>query len=121
MSVRVRCILPELFSSLHLSVHLLRKVKSHGNQSVDRLDRVEKTSEFIYLAPFKSNIEPYEYVNITAEVISCPLGPFDGGCELGETCATRYPSTWYPGNRGKFIKLSRNKRTTVAYFRNCRW
>ena len=48
-----------------------------------------------------------EQFTITAEVISCPLGPFEDKCEIGDTCSNRYSSTWYPGtSSGKFSKVS---------------
>ena len=78
------------------------------------LERVNKTSEGFYVTPFMSGGGLYEKFSITAEVISCPLGPFEDKCKFSETCTTanRYPSTWYPGpSSGKFFiafKLSPN-------------
>ena len=103
------------------------KVKGGLRQTLEySLDRVSKTSEGVYLASIMSGSEHHrrKYLNITAEVISCPLGPFDGGCELGETCATRYPSTWYPGsgksNGHTDEKSSERKTETIQLYHPCK-
>ena len=77
------------------------------SESKSVLDRA-KESEGLYVTPFMSgNGTQSEQFTIIAEVISCPLGPFEDKCEIGDTCSNRYSSTWYPGtSSGRFSKVS---------------
>lgn len=70
-------------------------------------NRVNKTSEGFYIAPFLSGSGTTEKFTLTAEVISCPLGPFEDRCELGD-CTNRYSSAWYPGTSSKVTRRRRS-------------